>query len=146
MHSSPACPAHQHAQLTSMPSPQLRGQLCMPATLLFLYHSLLYNIIKVEVHIALYPLLSCPWDCSKRFTLPRGRPDHSNAISTSLGSIQPCTHTHTLHEDFSFRYPSLSVARYSFIQLSELWQRGMNEIATKVSKRQQEDSNLGSLD
>ena len=29
----------------------------------------------------------------------------------------------------SFRYPPLSVAKYSFVQPSELWQRGMNEIA-----------------
>ena len=43
-----------------------------------------------------------------------------------------------------FRYPPLSVARYSFIQLSELEQRRMNEIA-KASKRQQEDSNSGFL-
>ena len=32
------------------------------------------------------------------------------------------------------------VARYSFIQVSELWQHGMNEI-TKASKLQQVDSN-----
>ena len=38
----------------------------------------------------------------------------------------------------------LFVARYSFIQLSELWQRGVNEIA-KASKRQQEDTNPGSM-
>ena len=50
-----------------------------------------------------------------------------------------------LSEDYSFRYPPQSIARYSFIQLSELWQNGMNETA-KVSKRQQEDSNPGSLD
>ena len=50
-----------------------------------------------------------------------------------------------LREDNSFRYPTLSVARYSFIQLSELWQRRMNEI-TKVSKQQQNYSNTDSLD
>ena len=62
--------------------------------------------------------------------------------SISLGSIQPsynystktiCSHIH------------LSVARYSFVELSELWQHGMNEIA-KALKWQQEDSNPGSLD
>ena len=42
-----------------------------------------------------------------------------------------------LHEDYSFRYPPLSVAMYSFIQLSELWQREMHELA-KASKRCQE--------
>ena len=41
-----------------------------------------------------------------------------------------------LREDYSFKYPPLSLAKYSFIQLSELWQRGMNKIA-KASKRQQ---------
>ena len=50
-----------------------------------------------------------------------------------------------LRKDYSFRYPCMCVARYSFIQLSELWQCGMNEIA-KASKWQQEDSNPGSLD
>ena len=39
---------------------------------------------------------------------------------------------------------TLSVARYSFIQLSELMQRGVNKIG-KASKWQQEDSNLASL-
>ena len=34
-----------------------------------------------------------------------------------------------LREDYSFRYPPLSVARYSFKQLSELNRRGVNEIA-----------------
>ena len=38
-------------------------------------------------------------------------------------------------EDYSFTYPHMYVARYSFIQLTELWQRGKNEIA-KASKRQ----------
>ena len=38
-----------------------------------------------------------------------------------------------------------NIARYSFTLLIELWQRGVNEIA-KGSKRQQEDSNPGSLD
>ena len=46
---------------------------------------------------------------------------------------------HCMREDYSFTYPPLSVARYSFIQLSEIWQSGMNEIA-KAWKRQQEDS------
>ena len=49
-----------------------------------------------------------------------------------------------LREDYAFKYPSLSIAKYSFIKLSELWQRGMNKIA-KVSKQQQEDLNLGYL-
>ena len=53
-----------------------------------------------------------------------------------------------LHEDYSFKHPPLSVARYTFIQLSELWGErncGVSEIA-KVLKRQEEDSNPGSLE
>ena len=33
-----------------------------------------------------------------------------------------------VRDDYAFRYPSLSVARYSFIHLSELWQCVKNEI------------------
>ena len=50
-----------------------------------------------------------------------------------------------LREDYSFTYPTLSVAKYSSIQLSGLWLSGINEI-TQVSKQQQEDSKPGSLD
>ena len=45
----------------------------------------------------------------------------------------------------SFKYPNLSEARYTFIQLNELGQCGVNEIA-QVSKRQLEDLNTDSLD
>ena len=40
---------------------------------------------------------------------------------------------------------SVCIARYSFIQLSELWQHGMNKIA-KAMNWKQEDLNPGSLD
>ena len=50
-----------------------------------------------------------------------------------------------LREEYSFTYPPMPVARDSCIQLSELWQREANAIG-KVSKRQQEDPNLGSVD
>ena len=58
---------------------------------------------------------------------PGGKPVHSNTNSTSLGSIQSrCNYC----ADYSFTYPPLSIARKSFIfiQLSELKQRGVNEI------------------
>ena len=44
-----------------------------------------------------------------------------------------------LCEECSFTYPPLSIARCSFIQLNELKQRGINEIAEAL-KRQQENS------
>ena len=51
-----------------------------------------------------------------------------------------------LHEDCLFLYTSLYVAICLFMQLSELWQRGVKENIVKASKRQQDDSNPDSLD
>ena len=51
-------------------------------------------------------------------------------------SVNHSTTLQLLREEYSFRCPPLSVARYSIIQLSKLWQRWVNEIA-KASKRQQ---------
>ena len=47
-----------------------------------------------------------------------------------------------LHEDHSYIYSPLHIARYSSIQLNELWQRLVKQIA-KASKRQQDGSNSG---
>ena len=79
----------------------------------------------------LYSAVSSPWDC---YTSRPGRTVHSNTNLLSLGCIQSL-----LHEDYSFTYLLLSIAGYSFIQLSELRQCGVNEIA-KASKWQQEES------
>ena len=91
----------------------------------------------------LHNAVSSHWDCSKRFTL---HPLLDLFIPTPTRLLWEDSATLQLrHEDYSFTCPSMSAARYSCVQLSELWQRGMNEIA-KASKRQQEDSNPGSLD
>ena len=50
------------------------------------------------------------------------------------------------YSHYLFTYPPLSVARYSFISLSELEQCRVNEIVETASKWQQEDSNTDSLD
>ena len=88
---------------------------------------------------------------------PRRRPLVRTEPAQSALHFTPCSfqrhpdlsgkHSSTLQllrDDCSFTYPPVSVTRYSIIRFSELWQRGVNEIA-KGSKRQQEDSNLGSL-
>ena len=104
------------------------------------YRYLKVNKAKVRSYIARYAVLGTaksalpftPWHtCSFQHHF-----DFSGKHSATL---------QVLREGHSFRYPSMSVARYSFIQLSELQQSGMNEIA-KSSKRQQEDSNPGSID
>ena len=47
-----------------------------------------------------------------------------------------------LHEDCLFTYPSLSIARHSFIQLSELEQRGVDKIAQALKQRQEDSKPL----
>ena len=81
--------------------------------------------IKIRSYMAPYPVLwtaqwashFTPWQiCSfqRHFDL----------------SVKHSATLQLLREDYSFRYPPLSVSMYSFIQLSELRQRGMNEIAS----------------
>ena len=92
--------------------------------------------IKVRSYIAWYP---SPQDHSKRFTLhPLADLFIQTTSQPSLGSIQPCCNycTKTIHSHTHHCF----IARYSFIQLSELRQQGVNKTA-KVSKWQQEDSN-----
>ena len=57
------------------------------------------------------------------YTSPPGRPFHSNTNSTPRGSINPIT----ARLLFIHIIPSLSIASYSFIQLSELGHHGENE-------------------
>ena len=86
----------------------------------------------------LYSAVSNPQDSSKRFThyFP-GRPVQSNTISTSLGSIQPYATINTyIHH--------LSIARYSFIQLSELEQCRVKKLAQDFNTTAQ-DSTPGAL-
>ena len=82
----------------------------------------------------LYSAVSSPQDRSKRFTLYfPDRPVHSDTISASLGSIQ----------QYATINPPLSIARYSFIQLSELEQCRVQKVAQRFNTAAQ-DSNSGS--
>ena len=85
--------------------------------------------VKAHSYIALYPNLGT---VQSALHLTPGRPVHWNAISIYLGSIQSrCNNcAKTIRLDIH-----LSAARYSFIQLSEQWQRGMNEIAKASAAR-----------
>ena len=87
----------------------------------------------------LYSAVSSPQDRSKRFTLYfPDRSVHSDTISTSLGSI-----LQLMREGCSYTYPQLSIARYSFIQLSELEQCRVKKLAQGFNTAAQ-DSNPGS--
>ncbi len=82
-------------------------------------------------------------DRSKRFTHP-GRPVHSGTNSASPGSI--LARQQLRAKTKSLTCPPLSIARYSFIQLSQLgpqWRERKCPIFETVAKG---DSNPGSLD
>ena len=83
--------------------------------------------------MVLYSAVSSPLDRSKRFTLFAlpDRPVHSDTNSASPGSILAMQQ---LRNDYSLTCPPLSIARYSFIQLSRLRHRETNENA-QTSKR-----------
>ena len=49
-----------------------------------------------------------------------------------------------MHEDCSYTYPPLSIARYSFTQMNELEQRRVKKLA-QGSNTAAQDSNLGPL-
>ena len=90
--------------------------------------------------------VSSPLDRSKRFTLfaSPGRPVHSDTNSASPGSILARQQLRAKAKSLTF--PPLSIARYSFIQLSEQgrqWRERKCPIFETVTKR---DSNPGSLD
>ena len=71
----------------------------------------------------LYRAVSNPLDCSKRFTLYfPGRPVQSDTITTYLENIQPYAAIDARKLLVYIHIHHLSIARYSFIQLSELEQ------------------------
>ena len=108
---------------------------------------LYYPNIKVKVKSQfLYSAVSSPLDRSKRFTLfaSPGRPVHSDTNSASPGTILARQQLRAKAK--SLTCPPLSIARYSFIQLSEQWRQWRERkcpIFETVTKR---DSNPGSLD
>ena len=89
-------------------------------------HTHMY-VPKGKKGMVLYSAVSSPLDRSKRFTLSSpGRPVHTDTNSASLGSILAMQQ---LRNDYSLTFPPLSIARYSFIQLSRLRRREENETA-----------------
>ena len=75
---------------------------------------------------------SVRWTAQSALHFPSpGRPVHSDTKSASPGSIIAMQQ---LRNDYSLTFPSLSIARYSFIQLSGLRRREVNDNA-QTSKR-----------
>ena len=82
--------------------------------------------IKVCFYIAQYPVRWTAQNALHFFALP-GRPVHSDTNSASPGSILSRQQLRATTKSLTF--PPLSIARYSFIQLSRLRRRGENENA-----------------
>ena len=85
----------------------------------------------------LYSAVSSPLDHSKRFTLvaPPDRPVHSDSNSASPGSILARQQLHAKTQSLTF--PPLSIARFSFIQLSQQgrqWREQKCPIVETVAK------------
>ena len=104
------------------------------------------NLHALSITIFESPQISSPLDRSKRFTLFAlpDRPVHSNTSSASPGSILAMQKLRATIRSLTFS--PLSIARYSFIQLSQLgrqWRERKYPIFETVAK---EDSNPGSLD
>ena len=86
---------------------------------------------KVWFYIALYPVR---WTAQSALHFPPLADLFiPTPFSASLGSILAMQQ---LRNDYSLTFPPLSIARYSFIQLSRLRRREVKENA-KTSKRQQ---------
>ena len=77
------------------------------------------------------------------FALP-GRPVHSDTNSASPGSILAMQQVHATTKSLTF--PPLSIARYSFIQLSQLWRQWRQRKCPIFKTVAKGDSNPGSLD
>ena len=93
----------------------------------------------------LYSAVSVPLDRSERFTLfsSPGKPVHSDTNSASPGSSLATLQLRAKTKSLTF--PPLSIARYSFKQLSQLghqWRERKRPIFETVPKG---DSNPGSL-
>ena len=98
------------------------------------------------IKAVLYSAVSSPLDRSKRFTLFAfpDRPVHSNTNSASPGSILARQQIRAKAKSLTFL--PLSIARYSFIQLSQRgrqWRERKTPIFETVAKG---DSNPDSLD
>ena len=109
----------------------------------FLIFDQIYIYGKKDI---LYSAVSSPLDRSKRFTLFAlpDRPVHSDTNSASPGSILA---RHQLRAKIkSPTFPPLSIARYSFIQLSQQVRQRRERKCPMFETVTKGDSNPGSLD
>ena len=105
-----------------------------------------FRAVKVKVKVVTYSAVSSPSDRSERYTLFAlpGRPVHSDTNSASPGSILAMKQLRATTK--SLTCPPLSIARYSFIQLSQLGRQWRERKCTIFETVAKGDSNPGSLD
>ena len=109
-------------------------------------HAYIYTSYKKGKGSFLYSAVSSALDRTKRFTLfaSPGRPVHSNTNSASPGSILAMQQLRAAAKSLTF--PPLSIARYSFIQLSQLGRQWREQKCPTFETVPKGDSNPGSLD
>ena len=96
---------------------------------------ILCNKVKVYFYIA-QTCIQSVGPLKAIYTSPPGRPVLYDSNSTSLESILATQQL--LRENYSLTFPLLNIARYSFLQLSELGLHGENESeSAQTLKRQQ---------
>ena len=101
---------------------------------------ILWSLLKVK-GMYLYSAVSSPLDRSMHCTL------HPQAdLFTPASTGKHSSHAAIMREDYSLIFPPPSIARYSFIQLSELRCRGENGNAQIFGNGSKGDSNPGYLD
>ena len=133
--------AQSHEEAFTLVTVDVRG-LPVGARLVSLHRCAHSKKGKGSFYIAQYPVR---WTAQStlHFFAP-SRPVHSNTNSASLGTILAMQQLRATTKSVTF--PPLSIARYSFIQLSQLgrqWRERKCPIFETVTKG---DSNTGSLD
>ena len=94
----------------------------------------------------LYSAVSSSLDCSKRFTLHPLALWQTSSFRYQLDfSEKYSSHAVIRREDYSLTFSSLCLARYSFIQLSELGHHRENKNAQTSKRYQKGYSNPGTL-
>ena len=94
----------------------------------------------------LYSAVSSLLDCSKRFTLcPPPHPRQTCLFRQQLDFFRKLSrHAAITREDYTFTFPPLSIARSSFIQLSELGHQRRQKKCPNFETVAKGDSNPGS--
>ena len=108
---------------------------CLLSSIIFLSHlAVIWSILASKSMFLFGACIQSVVMLKAFYTLPRGTPVHSDTNSF----LWEASHAAIMRDDYSLIFPPPSMARYSFIQMSELRHHGENE-NVQTSKRQQRE-------